>query len=186
MSRISPFALAASLASGLVMANAAYAADKRQQYEDAARAALNGEGCKAIPEFMGDLRAPCEDAEKRLHEYCDGDRGPVSCGSELADQQREIFMARSKGEDTSTQEADFKTKVNSIIGTIDQCIAHREAQMNIFSTLRERMEREDDPTLQPAARDIASKQYEEIAGHQEQIDNRRTSRRTCDELLRGI
>ncbi|MES2671553.1 MAG: hypothetical protein V4673_14205 [Pseudomonadota bacterium] len=185
MSRISSFALAVSLTSGLVIANVAYA-DKRQQYEDAARSAVNREGCKSIPEFMGDLRGPCVDAGRTLHEYCDGSRGPVSCGSELADQRSRIFIARSKGESTSSQEADFKNNVNRIIGTIDQCIAHREAQMNVYSTLIERMQREDDPTLRPAARDIAYKQLDEIKGHKQQIENRRTSRRTCDELLRGI
>jgi hypothetical protein len=40
------------------------------------KSAVNSTGCKSIP--YGDLQRNCEDQQKEVHKWCDGDRGPVS------------------------------------------------------------------------------------------------------------
>jgi hypothetical protein len=56
-------------------------ADKLSDFQDAA----GRTGCETIP--YSDLRGNCVSEQRNVHEYCDGARGPVSCGSEAITRQ---------------------------------------------------------------------------------------------------
>jgi hypothetical protein len=54
-------------------------ADKLSDFQDADR---YEEGCVTIPLIYRDEREACDKESPRVHEWCDGSRGPTSCGSE--------------------------------------------------------------------------------------------------------
>lgn len=62
---VTPFALLCSQAR----------ADKLSDFKDA----VGNKGCDSIP--YSDLRSTCKSQQSEVHDYCDGKRGPVTCGS---------------------------------------------------------------------------------------------------------
>jgi hypothetical protein len=51
-------------------------ADKLSDFQEA----LQKSGCESIP--YSDLQSTCKSQQEKVHEWCDGSRGPTSCGSE--------------------------------------------------------------------------------------------------------
>jgi vacuolar-type H+-ATPase subunit I/STV1 len=64
--------IVASLALGVSVA----AADKLSDFKDA----VARKGCESIP--YSDHRSSCQSQQSQVHDWCDGARGPVTCGSE--------------------------------------------------------------------------------------------------------
>ncbi len=69
-------------------------ADKLSDFKDAVAAANAGEGCKSLP--YSDLRSTCTSEGGRVHEWCDGDRGPVTCVSEDITRQVKNAVEKEK------------------------------------------------------------------------------------------
>jgi hypothetical protein len=53
--------------------------DKLSDFRDADR---KDEGCETIPTTYSDEREACDEEGPKVHDWCDGNRGPVTCGSE--------------------------------------------------------------------------------------------------------
>ncbi|MGN6107640.1 MAG: hypothetical protein ACTHU0_21200, partial [Kofleriaceae bacterium] len=62
----------------VLMSSSAFA-DKLSDFKDADR---YDEGCVTIPVTYSSERGACNSEGPSVHEWCDGKRGPVSCGSE--------------------------------------------------------------------------------------------------------
>ena len=82
----------------LVLSASVAFADKLSDFEEAA-AAVDANppgkgGCKTIP--YGDYRSSCESEGGRVHEWCDGRRGPVTCDSENITRQVKDNVERAK------------------------------------------------------------------------------------------
>jgi DNA repair exonuclease SbcCD ATPase subunit len=75
---------------GVSVANA----DKLSDFQDAKKAAEDKKGCESIP-YSG-LRDNCRSQQENVHPYCDGDKGPVSCGSESITRQLKDAVERAK------------------------------------------------------------------------------------------
>lgn len=69
-------------------------ADKLSDFQDAKKAAEDKKGCESIP-YSG-LRDNCKSQQENVHPYCDGDKGPVSCGSESITRQLKDAIDRAK------------------------------------------------------------------------------------------
>src|SRR5688572_12551494 len=54
-------------------------ADKLEAFKEANR---YDEGCVTIPTTYSSERSACNSEGPNVHPWCDGDKGPVSCGSE--------------------------------------------------------------------------------------------------------
>ncbi len=65
-------------------------ADKLSDFKDAVRE----DGCKSIP--YSDLKSNCQSESSHVHEYCDGSRGPVTCGSENITRQLKDRVEKEK------------------------------------------------------------------------------------------
>ena len=113
-------------------------ADKLSDFKDAASKA----GCDSIP--YGDLRSDCKSEGGRVHEYCDGSRGPVSCGSasitrdlkdalerekraveELKDKKRRLEDQKSRTEDEAE-----KNRLADAIGDVEDEIYQAEQRVS--------------------------------------------------------
>lgn len=62
-----------------IAATSTASADKLSDFKDADR---YDEGCVTIPVTYSSERSSCNSEGPKVHEWCDGKRGPVSCGSE--------------------------------------------------------------------------------------------------------
>jgi hypothetical protein len=69
-------------------------ADKLSDFKDAVAAANARKGCESIP--YSDLRSACSSEGSRVHEWCDGSRGPVTCGSEGITRQVKDAVEKEK------------------------------------------------------------------------------------------
>jgi len=56
-------------------------ADKLSDFKDA----VSKTGCESIP--YSDLQSDCKSQQSNVHDYCDGGKGPVTCGSESITRQ---------------------------------------------------------------------------------------------------
>lgn len=65
-------------------------ADKLSDFQEA----VKNEGCKSVP--YSDYRSTCESQQSRVHEWCDGSRGPVTCGSEGITRQLKESVDKAK------------------------------------------------------------------------------------------
>jgi septal ring factor EnvC (AmiA/AmiB activator) len=65
-------------------------ADKLSDFKDA----VARKGCESIP--YSDLRSNCTSEGSHVHEWCDGSRGPVSCGSEDVTRQVKSALEKEK------------------------------------------------------------------------------------------
>jgi hypothetical protein len=69
-------------------------ADKLSDFKDAVNAAKDGKGCESIP--YSDLRSNCTSEGSHVHEWCDGSRGPITCGSEELTRQAKSAVEKEK------------------------------------------------------------------------------------------
>lgn len=60
------------------------------------REAVKNNGCDSIP--YSDYRSTCSSQQSYVHEWCDGRRGPVTCGSENITRQIKDAIERAKRE----------------------------------------------------------------------------------------
>jgi hypothetical protein len=64
------------LAVTLALGSSVAVADKLSDFKEA----VGTVGCDSVP--YSDLRSNCKSEQSTVHEWCDGARGPVTCGSE--------------------------------------------------------------------------------------------------------
>lgn len=69
-------------------------ADKLSDFKDAVAAANARKGCESIP--YSDLRSNCTSEGSHVHEWCDGGRGPVTCGSQDITRQAKNAVETAK------------------------------------------------------------------------------------------
>jgi hypothetical protein len=89
--------IAATLALGVSVAFA----DKLDDFKEANR---YEKGCQTIPRTYSSERSACDSEGPRVHEWCDGSRGPVTCGSEELTRQVKLGVENAKN-DIKTLEA---------------------------------------------------------------------------------
>ncbi len=65
-------------------------ADKLSDFQEA----VKNKGCDSIP--YGDYRSTCSSQQSYVHEWCDGSRGPVTCGSENITRQLKDAVEKAK------------------------------------------------------------------------------------------
>jgi hypothetical protein len=65
----------------LVLGASVAVADKLSDFKEA----VGKEGCESIP--YSDLKGNCSSEQSYVHDFCDGSKGPVSCGSESITRQ---------------------------------------------------------------------------------------------------
>jgi hypothetical protein len=89
---MSPFKMiiVATFAMGVSIASA----DKLSDFKDAVDAAGSDKGCESIP--YGDIRSSCKAAQSEVHDWCDGGRGPVTCGSAEITRQARYAVEKEK------------------------------------------------------------------------------------------
>src|SRR3954464_2981679 len=70
-------------------------ADKLSDFKDADR---YDEGCVTIPVTYSDARNACDREGPNVHPWCDGDKGPVTCGNEEQTRKpkRDIEQAKNR------------------------------------------------------------------------------------------
>lgn len=64
--------------------------DKLSDFQEA----VKNEGCNSIP--YSDYKSTCQSQQSPIHEWCDGSRGPVSCGSESITRQLKDAVEKAK------------------------------------------------------------------------------------------
>ena len=113
-------ALGASLAS----------ADKLSDFKEA----VANKGCESIP--YSDYRSSCQSQQSQVHDWCDGARGPVTCGNENITRQvkdnlesekkavEELKEKRSKLQDSRSRAStdDEKNKIDKEIEQVEKDI----------------------------------------------------------------
>jgi len=65
-------------------------ADKLSDFKDA----VANKGCESIP--YSDYRGSCQSQQSQVHDWCDGARGPVTCGSEAITRQVKDNLEKEK------------------------------------------------------------------------------------------
>jgi hypothetical protein len=78
------------LAATLVLGASVAIADKLSDFKEA----VKKDGCSSIP--YSDLRSSCNSQQSRVHDYCDGRQGPVTCGSESITRQLKDNLEKAK------------------------------------------------------------------------------------------
>jgi hypothetical protein len=78
---------------------------KQRDFEEADKA---DPGCNQIP--YSDLRSNCQDQGRNVHEWCDGDRGPVSCNRETEKILNSIMSESRTSESLQQQRRDLNDK----------------------------------------------------------------------------
>lgn len=84
-------------------------ADKLSDFKDAVNAAQAGKGCESIP--YSDLRSNCVSEGSQVHDWCDGSKGPVTCGSEEITRQAKSAVEKQRKNVESLKEN--KSKLES-------------------------------------------------------------------------
>jgi hypothetical protein len=69
-------------------------ADKLSDFREAVAAANERKGCESIP--YSDLRSNCTSEGSQVHDWCDGSKGPVTCGSEEITRQAKNAVDRER------------------------------------------------------------------------------------------
>src|SRR5882724_11702333 len=75
-----------SLALGASVASA----DKLSDFKEA----VANKGCESIP--YSDYRSSCQSQQSQVHDWCDGGRGPVTCGNESITRQLKDNLEKEK------------------------------------------------------------------------------------------
>ncbi len=196
-------------ASIVLLAASTVRADKLSDFKDA----VGRDGCESIP--YSDLKGTCKDQQSYVHDYCDGGKGPVSCGSpaitrqlkdtldkeqrnyqSLRDQRsnakddnekarldKEIYEA---GKRVDQAAADIETRrklVNDATYNINKCMDYRRAVMNVFASAQDNARGENDPAIQPLARQLRDKWEAEKRGHEIQIKDRDNALSACKDSV---
>jgi hypothetical protein len=78
------------IATVLVLASSTAFADKLDDF----KRARSETGCKSIP--YSDLRSNCNSQQGPVHDWCDGGKGPVSCGSEGTSRRLKEALEKEK------------------------------------------------------------------------------------------
>ena len=105
-------------------------ADKLSDFKDA----VAKKGCESIP--YSDYRSSCQSQQDQVHDWCDGARGPVTCGSEAITRQvkdnlekekkgvEELKDKRSKLQDSKSRAStdDEKNKIGKDIEQVEKDI----------------------------------------------------------------
>lgn len=89
MIRPSQFSLTVMLCASPIDPHIA-SADKLSDFQEA----VKNKGCESIP--YSDYRSTCSSQQSHVHEWCDGSRGPVTCGSENITRQLKDTVERAK------------------------------------------------------------------------------------------
>ena len=74
----------------LVLGASAAIADKLSDFKEA----VNKDGCESIP--YSDLRGNCTSEQSYVHDWCDGNRGPVTCDSENITRELKANLERER------------------------------------------------------------------------------------------
>jgi hypothetical protein len=127
MSKLKQMIIAATLALGVSVAFA----DKLSDFQEADR---YDEGCRTIPSTYSSERSSCEREGPEVHPWCDGDKGPVTCGSEeltrqakrgVEDAKKEIERLKEKkskaeSDRSNAQTDDEKRRLSDEIAQIER------------------------------------------------------------------
>lgn len=138
---VTTFALGASVAF----------ADKLSDFEAAAAAVDAGKGCEKIP--YSDSRSSCHSAQSEVHEWCDGKKGPVSCGDESITRQMKDKIEREKKAVETLKEK--KTKLES-----DKSRASTDDEKNKIAKEIEQVEKdiyEQEKRVEQAQKDLEAR-----------------------------
>lgn len=101
----------ATLALGVSLASA----DKLSDFKDA----VAKKGCESIP--YSDYRGSCQSQQSQVHDWCDGSKGPVSCGSEnITRQAKDNVENEKKGLAALKEKRDNLQTARSRAGTDDE------------------------------------------------------------------
>jgi len=112
-------------------------ADKFSDFKDA----VAKKGCESIP--YSDYRSSCQSQQSQVHDWCDGARGPVTCGSENITRQvkdnlekekkavQELKEKRSKLQDSKSRAStdDEKNKIGKDIEQVEKDIYEGEKRV---------------------------------------------------------
>jgi peptidoglycan hydrolase CwlO-like protein len=112
-------------------------ADKLSDFKDA----VAKKGCESIP--YSDYRSSCQSQQSQVHDWCDGSRGPVTCGSENVTRQvkdnlekerravQELKDKRGKLQDNKSRAStdDEKNKIGKDIEQADKDIYDAEKRV---------------------------------------------------------
>jgi hypothetical protein len=165
-------------------------ADKLSDFQEA----VGKTGCESIP--YDDLQGNCEDQQKYVHPYCDGEKGPVTCGSEsiTRDLKDKLEKAKQKVQELKDKKSELQDKKSSATDQsekarleqeIDQTekdiyeADYRTAVMNVFGYALDKVRGETDEKIKPLARQLRDKYEESKRGHQIAIDNKKNALETC-------
>jgi len=125
--------IAATFALGVSVA----LADKLSDFRDA----VGKTGCDSIP--YGDLQSNCSSEQSRVHEYCDGSRGPVSCGSENITRQLKENLDRERRGLEALKERKAKLEAEKLLAEpvtdmdlVDAAAAAMEASVSKWQSER--------------------------------------------------
>ena len=109
MKRSNSLTIVAMLAFGGVAA-----ADKLSDFQDA----VKNTGCESIP--YSDYKSTCQSQQAPVHEWCDGGRGPVSCGSESITRQAKDAVEKARRDvDAAKDNRDKADRKRSVSGLAD-------------------------------------------------------------------
>jgi hypothetical protein len=125
----------------LLAISSAAGADKIDDFKDADR---HDEGCSTIPVTYSSDRSSCQSEGPNVHPWCDGAKGPVTCGSEseTKDRKRDVENAKklieelkekkSKSESnrSSAKTDDEKRKYDDEVRQFERDIYDAEKQLD--------------------------------------------------------
>lgn len=113
MTRMTNHVFLAMFALGVLGAHVAFA-DKLSDFQEA----VKNTGCNSIP--YSDYRSTCTSQQSYVHEWCDGSRGPVTCGSENITRQLKDAVEKAKRDvDTAKDNKDKADRKRSQSGLSD-------------------------------------------------------------------
>jgi hypothetical protein len=170
----------------VIAATSFAAADKKSEAKLAAFRAADAagdEGCDTIPITYSAEHRKCEAQLGNVHLWCDGRRGPVTCGNaadttklKLAFENAANPAARAAAEAALVARRD---QVDNAIRTIETCLDHRETAMNIFGDALDKMKKEKAPELKALATSLMRKYKAAKSGHAKQIRDKNIARDHC-------
>lgn len=178
-----------------VLAAASFAAADKKTDAFRAADAAGDEGCDTIPTTYTDEHRKCEAQLGNVHLWCDGRRGPVTCGNEAETTNLKLELERAHAAVAATgdqasrnrlarAEAALVTRrdeIDNAITTIETCLTHRETAMNIFGAALDKMRNEKAPELKTIAKSLERKYKAAKSGHMTQIKDKKRARDNCRE-----
>jgi len=126
-------------------------------------------------EALRDKRRDLND--KRSHASDDQEKSSLTSEIEAID--KDIEASTKKIEGLKSDLDNRKYSIQKIMDTINKCIDYRRAVMNVFAYAQDKVRGENDPDIQPYARQLRDKYEESKRGHEIQITNRNNSLDDC-------